>query len=460
MAEPVAAGDELLLLRLRPPLVPHADPVVDLDRLLGRAADGGRSGLAGSITCGSASPRTWGCWGSSSTSTSLPPTSARCLRPSASALSPPVLTVHAAGRHLVLHLPGPQLHRGRLSRHPAGAAELRGRCHVRGAASRSSWPARSSGPRTCCRRSRARAGSRWRQRARDCCSSRWGYFKKLVIADTVGITANKVFSLEAPSFYLLWAGVLRLRPPDLRRLLGVQRHRARHGAVARLRSDAELRSARTSRAGRATSGRAGTSRSRPGSATTCTCRSAARAAGSHASSATSCSPSCSRGCGTGQAGTTSSGAPTTGCCSSAAGSPPASSPTPAGALATALVPLRIAATFLLVHVGWLMFRETDTQMLLRHLSLTPWESSTLDRQAGAALVLMLLPFAAPLYRAGRVGRVVAPPARPVRRSSAPTGSPRGMAGVSGRARGAAARRHAAVPQPRVPRLHLLPVLRA
>jgi alginate O-acetyltransferase complex protein AlgI len=36
----------------------------------------------------------------------------------------------------------------------------------------------------------------------------WGYFKKLVIADTVGITANKVFSLDAPSFYLLWAGVL------------------------------------------------------------------------------------------------------------------------------------------------------------------------------------------------------------------------------------------------------------
>jgi hypothetical protein len=53
-----------------------------------------------------------------------------------------------------------------------------------------------------------------------------------------------------------------------------------------------------------------------------------------------------------------------------------------------------------VHVGWLMFRETDTQMLLQHLSLRPWESSTLDREAGAALVLMLLPFAAPLYVEG------------------------------------------------------------
>ncbi len=35
----------------------------------------------------------------------------------------------------------------------------------------------------------------------------WGYFKKLVIADNVGIIANKVFALSEPSFPLLWAGV-------------------------------------------------------------------------------------------------------------------------------------------------------------------------------------------------------------------------------------------------------------
>jgi D-alanyl-lipoteichoic acid acyltransferase DltB (MBOAT superfamily) len=35
----------------------------------------------------------------------------------------------------------------------------------------------------------------------------WGLFKKLVIADNVGIFANKVFALKAPEFYLLWAGV-------------------------------------------------------------------------------------------------------------------------------------------------------------------------------------------------------------------------------------------------------------
>ncbi len=35
----------------------------------------------------------------------------------------------------------------------------------------------------------------------------WGFFKKLVIADNVGIIANRVFSLDAPSFEMLWAGV-------------------------------------------------------------------------------------------------------------------------------------------------------------------------------------------------------------------------------------------------------------
>ena len=35
----------------------------------------------------------------------------------------------------------------------------------------------------------------------------WGLFKKLVIADNVGIVANKVFALEQPEFFVLWAGV-------------------------------------------------------------------------------------------------------------------------------------------------------------------------------------------------------------------------------------------------------------
>ncbi len=35
----------------------------------------------------------------------------------------------------------------------------------------------------------------------------WGLFKKLVIADNVGVIANKVFALESPEFFILWAGV-------------------------------------------------------------------------------------------------------------------------------------------------------------------------------------------------------------------------------------------------------------
>ena len=36
----------------------------------------------------------------------------------------------------------------------------------------------------------------------------WGVFKKVVIADNVAITANKVFALRNPSFPILWVGVL------------------------------------------------------------------------------------------------------------------------------------------------------------------------------------------------------------------------------------------------------------
>jgi len=35
----------------------------------------------------------------------------------------------------------------------------------------------------------------------------WGFFKKLVIADNVAITANKVFAMQDPSFAMLWTGV-------------------------------------------------------------------------------------------------------------------------------------------------------------------------------------------------------------------------------------------------------------
>lgn len=36
----------------------------------------------------------------------------------------------------------------------------------------------------------------------------WGYYKKLVIADNTAAVANRIFSLDSPSFPVLWAGVL------------------------------------------------------------------------------------------------------------------------------------------------------------------------------------------------------------------------------------------------------------
>ena len=59
-------------------------------------------------------------------------------------------------------------------------------------------------------------------------------------------------------------------------------------------------------------------------------------------------------------------------------------------------PLQIAGTFVLVCIGWLMFRETDITMLLRDLTLSPATSTPLERQAGYALMLRVLPYAAPL----------------------------------------------------------------
>ncbi len=35
----------------------------------------------------------------------------------------------------------------------------------------------------------------------------WGFFKKVVIADSMAITANKIFALDQPDFALLWVGV-------------------------------------------------------------------------------------------------------------------------------------------------------------------------------------------------------------------------------------------------------------
>ena len=111
-------------------------------------------------------------------------------------------------------------------------------------------------------------------------------------------------------------------------------------------------------------------------------------------------------------------------------------------------PLQIAGTFVLVCIGWLMFRETDITMLMRDLTLSPEASSPLERQAGYALILRVLPYAAPL--------LVQSLWVEIRRD-------RARAGVAGDRRrpagGAAVCGDPGVPQPGVAGFHLFPVLR-
>ncbi len=69
---------------------------------------------------------------------------------------------------------------------------------------------------------------------------------------------------------------------------------------------------------------------------------------------------------------------------------------PAPAWSRYLAPLRVAGMFVLVCIGWLMFRETNLAMLVRDLTLSPASSSFVEHDAGLALALRVLPYAAPL----------------------------------------------------------------
>ena len=66
-------------------------------------------------------------------------------------------------------------------------------------------------------------------------------------------------------------------------------------------------------------------------------------------------------------------------------------------LAPVLTPLRIVVMFVLVHIGWLMFREANLAMLLRDLTLTPAASTAFDRQMGLYLFLLAAVYALPLW---------------------------------------------------------------
>jgi D-alanyl-lipoteichoic acid acyltransferase DltB (MBOAT superfamily) len=59
--------------------------------------------------------------------------------------------------------------------------------------------------------------------------------------------------------------------------------------------------------------------------------------------------------------------------------------------------LRIAGMFILTCVGWLIFRETEIAQLQRHVMLVPWETTALGRSAGLYLFLLVALYSIPLW---------------------------------------------------------------
>ena len=58
---------------------------------------------------------------------------------------------------------------------------------------------------------------------------------------------------------------------------------------------------------------------------------------------------------------------------------------------------QIAGTFILILIGWLMFRETDLAALGRDLALSPFGAGAADRSAALYLFLLTLVYASPLW---------------------------------------------------------------
>jgi D-alanyl-lipoteichoic acid acyltransferase DltB (MBOAT superfamily) len=59
--------------------------------------------------------------------------------------------------------------------------------------------------------------------------------------------------------------------------------------------------------------------------------------------------------------------------------------------------LQIVGMFVLTLVGWLLFRETQLSAIVRDLRLSPWNSSPAERQAGSYLFLLALGYSVPLW---------------------------------------------------------------
>ena len=74
-----------------------------------------------------------------------------------------------------------------------------------------------------------------------------------------------------------------------------------------------------------------------------------------------------------------------------------SSPQALKPLSPLLIPLRVVVMFMLTCIGWLIFRETELEQLVRHFQLSPWETTELGRSAGLYLFLLVALYSIPLW---------------------------------------------------------------
>jgi D-alanyl-lipoteichoic acid acyltransferase DltB (MBOAT superfamily) len=66
-------------------------------------------------------------------------------------------------------------------------------------------------------------------------------------------------------------------------------------------------------------------------------------------------------------------------------------------LSPAVTVAQIAGMFVLTNIGWLLFRETELDAIVRDLTLSPFDASALDRQTGLYLFLLALLYSLPLW---------------------------------------------------------------
>jgi D-alanyl-lipoteichoic acid acyltransferase DltB (MBOAT superfamily) len=72
-------------------------------------------------------------------------------------------------------------------------------------------------------------------------------------------------------------------------------------------------------------------------------------------------------------------------------------PGASGALGPVVTVLQIAGMFVLTNIGWLLFRETELDAIVRNLTLNPFAASALDRKVGLYLFLLAFIYSLPLW---------------------------------------------------------------